>query len=185
MRYFERVKDYVNIRPLLDDIERQPEAWTRFTGRQHKYPAQAETLSIPIRGAVKSLANGRKPRDIHESRFTTISREFPHVVDFLKTFAAERGAGLARAKLVKLPPGHKVRPHIDRGEYYKTRDRYHLVLHSETGSWLKSGGEEVRMKTGELWWFDNQQVHEARNDSGENRIHFIFDLLPRDQSPVS
>ncbi len=39
------------------------------------------------------------------------------------------------------------------------------------------------MQTGELWWFDNKQMHEARNDSDEDRIHFIFDLLPRDRPP--
>ena len=181
MRNFVRVKDDVDIRPLLDEIERQPEAWTKFTGRQDKYRAQAETLSIPIRGAVKSGAEGRKNRDIHKSRFTTISQDFPHVVEFMKMFAAERNAKLGRARLVTLPPGHKVHPHIDRGKYYKKRDRYHLVLRSETGSWLKSGDEEVRMQTGELWWFDNKQVHEARNDSEEDRIHFIFDLMPRDR----
>jgi hypothetical protein len=35
------------------------------------------------------------------------------------------------------------------------------------------------MQEGELWWFDNKAVHEARNDGQEDRIHLIFDLLPR------
>ena len=34
------------------------------------------------------------------------------------------------------------------------------------------------MAEGELWWFDNDQMHEAFNDGGEDRIHIIFDLLP-------
>ena len=59
------------------------------------------------------------------------------------------------------------------------RDRYHLVLRSTKGSWLKAGDEEIRMQEGELWRFDNKQVHEAYNDGDEDRIHMIFDLLPR------
>ena len=35
------------------------------------------------------------------------------------------------------------------------------------------------MGEGELWWFDNKQEHEAINDGDEDRIHMIFDLLPR------
>ena len=35
------------------------------------------------------------------------------------------------------------------------------------------------MREGELWWFDNRAVHEAFNDGDEDRIHLIFDLLPR------
>jgi aspartyl/asparaginyl beta-hydroxylase (cupin superfamily) len=34
------------------------------------------------------------------------------------------------------------------------------------------------MREGELWWFDNKQEHEARNDSEYDRIHLIFDLEP-------
>ena len=52
------------------------------------------------------------------------------------------------------------------------------VLRSTAGSWLRAGDEDVRMREGELWWFDNQQVHEARNDGDQDRIHLIFDLLP-------
>ena len=35
------------------------------------------------------------------------------------------------------------------------------------------------MHEGELWWFDNNEVHEAHNDGDLDRIHIIFDLLPR------
>jgi quercetin dioxygenase-like cupin family protein len=53
-----------------------------------------------------------------------------------------------------------------------------MILKSSAGSWMKAGDEEVRMREGELWWFDNDQVHEAHNDGDEDRIHIIFDLLP-------
>ena len=77
-----------------------------------------------------------------------------------------------------LPAGRRVYPHIDRGEYYKVRNRYHFVLRSADGSWLKAADEEVRMKEGEVWWFDNNQMHEAHNDGDQDRIHIIFDMLP-------
>jgi len=34
------------------------------------------------------------------------------------------------------------------------------------------------MQVGELWWFDNNAMHEAYNDGDTDRIHMIFDLLP-------
>jgi aspartyl/asparaginyl beta-hydroxylase (cupin superfamily) len=99
-------------------------------------------------------------------------------VEFLKEFAKERNEILGRAKIVCLPAGKQVYPHIDRGEYYRVRNRYHLVLKSSLGSWMKTGDEEVRMQEGELWWFDNNEMHEARNDGDQDRIHVIFDMLP-------
>ena len=84
-----------------------------------------------------------------------------------------------RAALVRLRPHGRVYEHIDQGLYYQLRNRYHLVLKSVAGSPLRTGPEEVRMQEGELWWFDNDQMHEALNDGDEDRIHMIFDLLPR------
>lgn len=40
-----------------------------------------------------------------------------------------------------------------------------------------SGGETVRMREGELWWFDNKQYHESHNESEDWRIHYIFGHL--------
>ena len=82
--------------------------------------------------------------------------------------------------LAKLRPHGRVYPHIDTGEYYRARDRYHLVLISESGSAMLCGDERAVMQEGEVWWFDNKQVHEASNLSGDDRVHLIFDLEYRD-----
>ena len=178
LQHFERVRSDVDVQPFLDEIDSQEGAWDASTGRQDKIQVQREAQAIPIRGLRKSAIGDRKRRDVHESRWTTGSKAYPHVRAFLESFAEERGARLGRAKLVRLPPGHRVYPHVDRGEYYVPRDRYHLVLHSVDGSMLKAADETVRMRSGELWRFDNKQMHEASNEGDQARIHLIFDMLP-------
>ncbi|WP_193368602.1 aspartyl/asparaginyl beta-hydroxylase domain-containing protein [Pelagibius marinus] len=182
MQYFRRIKTGIDPQPLLDEIASIDGAWDVSTGRQAKIAVQREALSIPLRGLRKSAIGGRKRRDVHESRWTTGSKLYPLARRFLKDFALEQDALLSRAKIVCLPAGRRVYPHIDRGAYYAVRDRYHLVLRSAAGSWLKAGDEDVRMREGELWWFDNKQMHEAFNDGGQDRIHMIFDLLPRERA---
>lgn len=120
---------------------------------------------------------------MHESRWTSLSAQFPATVAFIEEFAAEQQCAPGRARFACLPAGKTVLPHVDRGEYYRLRDRYHLVILSEKGSVLNAGGESVRMREGELWWFDNKALHDACNDSGSDRIHLIFDLLPADAEP--
>jgi aspartyl/asparaginyl beta-hydroxylase (cupin superfamily) len=114
---------------------------------------------------------------VQESRWTGGSARFPLIRHFLQSVAEDLDCDLGRAKLVALPAGRRVYPHIDRGRYYQLHDRYHLVLRSPLGSWLRAGDEEVRMQEGELWWFDNRQIHEAHTDGEEDRIHLIFDML--------
>lgn len=178
MKYFKCMKSDIDPQPFLHEIEQIDNAWDLSTGRQEKIKVQREAMAIPLRGLRKSAIGQRKRCDVHESRWTTGSQLFVLVRQFLETFAHEQDAILGRAKIVCLPAGRRVYPHIDRGEYYRVRDRYHLVLRSTTGSWLKAGDEDVRMQEGELWWFDNKQVHEAFNDGNQDRIHLIFDLLP-------
>lgn len=178
MQYFKRLASDIDPKPFLKEIAAAEDPWAMSTGRQDKIAVQREALSIPIRGLRKSAIVGRERRDVHESRWTSGSVNFPLASGFLCRIAREQDALLSRAKIVCLPAGRRVYPHIDRGDYYRVRDRYHLVLRSSRGSWLKTGDEELRMQEGELWWFDNKQMHEAFNDGQQDRIHMIFDLLP-------
>ena len=183
MKYFTRIQSNIVVQPLLAELFSIDNPWDMHTGRQDKIKVQREACSIPLRGIVKSKIMGRKRYDVHESRLTSSAKQFPLMKAFIKDFAEAIDGELSRAKLVNLPAGHRVYSHIDRGEYYKIRNRYHLILSTGSeGSYLKAGDESVRMKAGELWWFDNKAPHESLNDSNEDRIHLIFDLLPRSQS---
>jgi len=163
----------------LDEIASVPDAWGLNAGRKQKIAVQRDVDAIPIRGLRKSKIAGRDKWDVHESRFTNISRNFPKIRALLTSLAEELNGELSRARIVRLPPGGKVYPHIDRGEYYRQRDRYHLVFVTAPGNLLTCEDESVHMKTGELWWFENKREHSAENASDVDRIHFIFDLLKR------
>ncbi|QDH35252.1 aspartyl/asparaginyl beta-hydroxylase domain-containing protein [Porphyrobacter sp. YT40] len=178
MKNFRLLQAQIDTIPLLAEIAASASAFDAHRGRQEKVKVQREALAIPLRGLRVSAIGERERRDVHESRWTSGSQAYPLARAFLKKMARKLDGELSRAKIVCLPPGHRVYPHIDRGEYYRLRNRYHLVLKS-SGSWMCAGEEEVRMRTGELWWFDNDQLHEARNDGDDDRIHLIFDLLPR------
>ncbi|MEM6489609.1 MAG: aspartyl/asparaginyl beta-hydroxylase domain-containing protein [Pseudomonadota bacterium] len=178
MKHFKRLRHGIDPTPFLAEIAGVDGAWAAATGRQSKIAVQREALAIPLRGLRKSAIAGRKRRDVHESRWTGTSAEYPLARAFLIETAVAEACELGRAKIVCLPAGRRVYPHIDRGEYYRVRGRYHFVLRSGAGSWMKAGDEEVRMREGELWWFDNNAMHEAANDGEEDRIHMIFDMLP-------
>jgi aspartyl/asparaginyl beta-hydroxylase (cupin superfamily) len=179
VQYFKLIESGIDPRPWLVEIAGVDGAWAAATGRQQKIAVQREALAIPLRGLRKSAIGDRKRRDVHESRWTTTSLQYPLARAFLERVARSLGSELSRAKIVCLPAGRRVYPHVDRGDYYRVRDRYHFVLRSTAGSWLKAGDESVRMREGELWWFDNKALHEAHNDGEQDRIHLIFDLLPR------
>ena len=178
MKNFFCLREQIDVTQFLEEIDNVPSAWDQLTGRQEKMRVQSEARAIPLRGLRKSKIQGRPRRDVHETRSTTMSRNFPKIMQFILDFAKDMGADPGRAKIALLPPDCKVHPHIDRGEYYLRRDRYHLVLQTESGNYLAAGNERVFMQRGELWWFNNKLPHEAFNGSQCDRIHLIFDMEP-------
>ncbi len=176
LKYFKTLRVGLDVHAIANEIASQPEAWFRQTGRQN-VRVQAEALAIPLRGIRKSKIGDRARRDVHETRYTTISGSFPAARAFIEAVAVEVGGALGRAKIVNLPAGRMVHAHVDRGEYHARRDRYHLVIESR-GCRMRAGDEEVVMRPGELWWFDNKAEHEAWNDTDAPRIHLIFDIEP-------
>ena len=183
MRYFKRIELALDFEPIKSELAGNRGAWLSQTGRQDRVGVQAETNGIPLRGLRRSRIMGRRRRDVHESRYTTLAEQFPATTGLLERLAQMLEGELGRAKFARLPPGAVVKPHADRGRYYKVRDRYHCVIESRGGSTLTAGGESIRMQPGEIWWFDNKAIHSARNESDLPRTHLIFDLLPKTASP--
>ncbi len=183
MKYFKLIRSGIDVAPLLEEVRSQEEAWLIDTGRQDRIRVQRDTNTIFLRSAVHRP--DLSVNENQESRLTSVSKNFPRALAFMTEFAQEMNCCLSRATIVRLKPNSRVLRHIDEGSYYFLRDRFHLVLQSSTGSVLMSGGEQVRMGEGELWWFDNKQYHESCNESGEWRIHYIFDLLAADYSDLA
>ena len=183
MKYFKLIRSGIDVAPLVEELRSQSQAWLLNTARQDRIRVQRDTNTIFLRAAVHRP--DLRINENQESRLTSVANLFPRALAFMTEFAGEMNCHLSRATIVRLKPKSNVLRHIDEGSYYFLRDRFHLVLQSSTGSVMRSGGEEVRMHEGELWWFDNKQYHESYNDSDEWRIHYIFDLLAEDYTDLA
>ncbi|MEL6920993.1 MAG: hypothetical protein AAFO77_08185 [Pseudomonadota bacterium] len=128
MKNFRRLQTGIDQTPILDEVAAIDGIWFEQTGRQQSAGVQREALAIPVRGLRKSAQGDRPRRDVHESRWTSGSARLPAARAFLERVADAEASIMGRAKIVSLPPGNKVYPHVDRGEYYRVRNRYHLIL---------------------------------------------------------
>jgi quercetin dioxygenase-like cupin family protein len=90
------------------------------------------------------------------------------------------GERLGRIIITRLRPGQEITPHADEGSTALYYDRFHVVL---KGSGVFTAGEEfVKMKTGDVWWFNNQAIHSVKDIDSE-RIHLIIDIKLSIHSP--
>jgi Aspartyl/Asparaginyl beta-hydroxylase len=159
---------------MLAEIERA-DLWLQDTVRQTAAEVQRETNTIHLRCADRPPDLEGKSWHVHEVRDAWIDR-FPAVRSFLDGFVEDRGTSVARAMIVRLQPWGEVYRHLDFGTYYDIRDRFHLVLHSPSGSDMTCGKEAAVFQEREVWWFNNGKHHQAFNHSPDWRIHVIWDV---------
>lgn len=173
MRHFRLIKERIDTSTFINELMQFEGEWG--DKRSQNIWAQRETKDIALRNGVTEI--GKSFEDCHKSYKTENYSKFPKLTKFLEDFALENKAELSRVLIVNLSGGGKVYPHVDNGEYYAVRDRYHFVLISSGGE-MHIGDEVAIFNTGELWWYDNKTIHHSLNNSGDLRVHVIFDLLP-------
>lgn len=177
-KHFKQMNFPVSIERIRQEIEENKALWSANTSRQDNIKVQRETNTIFLRSAKKPFPVGVSGNDIHLSEETNNAQVYPVIMGTLYKFASNVGGELSRVVIVRLQPGGRVYPHIDEGDYYKYRDRYHIVINSPTGSEMLAGDEKITWQEGEFWWFDNKAMHEAHNTGADFRVHIIFDVLP-------
>jgi len=179
-RLFRKIQDGIDIAAIVGEIDARPDIWSIDFQRQQAIAVQRETEAVLVFAHSGSEtfkeARQREPLRYHGVP-SAAAEDLPRTRKFVERLARQAHGRPGRAALVKLRPHGRVYPHIDRGLYYQFRDRYHLVLKSPAGSRLRAESDEVRMREGELWWFDNRVPHEAFNDADADRIHLIIDVL--------
>jgi hypothetical protein len=169
----------IDISTFVNEIEKNKNLWNNY--RAKTVLVQRETLAIPLISAETKIIDGIDLTDYRNEQKVKVLEayyKFPELIHFIRMIAIKENGYLSRCNIVSLLPLGKVYPHRDKGRYYALRDRYHLVIQTE-GSLMVNGRQKMTFKEGELWWYNNKVAHSSLNESNNERIHVIFDLLPR------
>ena len=164
---FKRLQSDINILPLIKEVAENFDDFNIFTNRQKSILVQKETMSIEL---IKGVPRDNKS---HETENTKLYYKYDECRYFLDWFQNTYGGQIYRVLIVHLQKDGIVYPHVDVGDYYENKDRFHLVL---SGYYDFTVGEETqRFGAGELFWFDNKKLHSTKNVTPITRISLIFD----------
>ncbi|MBB3010622.1 aspartyl/asparaginyl beta-hydroxylase domain-containing protein [Cupriavidus alkaliphilus] len=178
MRNFVKIAEGVDVVPLLVAVARQPHLWNENTLRtKHPGTAHAEVDDILLR--FNEIPEGREKRVINDTEcvnypaLAALPQARPLIFGLMAKLEGER---LGRCMITRLRPGGRIYPHKDMGAPATYYERFHVVLLSAPGCIFQTGEEQVHMRTGEVYWFDNTQEHQVFNNSAEDRVHLIIDI---------
>lgn len=175
MKNFILIKDKINVEPLLTKLGKCESLWDEIKLRQdtqgspHKY-----TRSIFLRWS-KDLSVQAAFTDIYAVDYPALAK-LPEAEELIGlVLNAVKATRLGRVLITSLQPGGVITPHCDEGQVAAYYERFHIPLYSEDGNEFHCESEEVHMKAGELWCFNNKKEHWLSNKSEAPRMHLIVD----------
>jgi len=186
MKYFKRVMNGIDVAPLLAQVDAMPEPWPKDPYWElHK------------RGSVLYSQTNLVLRYMSAPGHTRpIMRDLPAARKIvLDLMAVLDGAVLGNVVISRLRPGEQITAHVDTWNHTQfdpvlqavcdvplLYQRHQIPLRVAPGAWFRCGTvqdgmtEELYMKPGEAWWFNNQALHEVVNNSSEDRISMFCDI---------
>jgi hypothetical protein len=96
---------------------------------------------------------------------------------YLRQVLASFHTVIGRSRLMRLAPGAEVNPHTDIDYYWRERIRIHVPIITNPQVRFQCGGNDIHMRAGEAWVFDNWRPHRVINPSGITRIHLVVDTV--------
>ena len=177
MSNFIFIEHNIDVSNILQQLYQYPEDWNEVSTYANIGGKKTPSGFLPIvMGVVNSEKDNIKNSQLQKR--TPLYNKYTEIVKWLKSYKIEE---TSRAAFFKLPVGGGVGSHIDDGEYYLARDRYHFSLQGEYI--YNVDGEEHIIYPGTFFWFDNKKHHWSRNVSDKERITFVFDLVKSPTNP--
>ena len=183
---FQLLRQGLDVAPLVEQIEAQPELWntqtmrTTFDGTSH-----GAVDDIWVRYNAWDRFDPENPQALAEEHVPVWYPAW-HALPALKPLvfgmmAAFYGEMLGGVLITRVPPGKKILPHADRGWHVEYYDKLYLSLKSAPGANFVCrdalGAIEISSpRPGDLYLFDNRLLHWVTNDSDEDRMTLIVCL---------
>ena len=175
MKNIRVIKTGINVSKILKQLEKHPEDWGSQRNMEgalsmldRGFPEVSAGVLQLVIGGVTSL--DQYVGDTEICIPTPACENHTEILRFLKRNFKK----FSRCGFLSLPIGGEVGKHIDRGDYYLTRNRYHLCIQGTYEYFV--GDESVIVNAGDLLWFNNKLMHGTINLGDCVRITFVFDI---------
>lgn len=179
MKHFRRIAEGIDVAPILAELETASDLWNQHAERTAD-PASphAQVDDVWLRFfPYETLTSPEAFRAEGRCVFYPAWHRLPslHKITF-DLMHAVRAVELGGLLITRIPAGGRVLPHDDRGSWHASHfeTKLYLPLKSSARCVNRCVDEEVNMRTGEVWFFNNLVEHEVENSGRQERITVIF-----------
>lgn len=160
----------LNVQPLVDALEANPQFWNLFTGRTENEASPHHELDDIY---VRYVQFGENPAVKHDAVWYPCAEVLPVKTLIYPLMTAFQGDILGGVLITRIPPGCSCKPHIDEGWHAQFYEKFAIQLKANDKQEFHVEDEVLVTKPGDVFTFENSFTHWVTNDSDEERITLI------------
>jgi hypothetical protein len=167
-----------DVLPIKEYINSFSDEWFIDTSRQDVFHAHKDTNSYFIYKTNLGWKQGEYLVVEQKSNDNTLLDMINPIITDLEL----KHHGIrSNVLLIKLKAGHNISAHSDSGEYLISSRRHHIPIITSDQTFFTVGSEKINMAEGECWEINNSRVHAVENNSKNDRIHLLIDIMPNEE----
>jgi hypothetical protein len=161
---------------IVDVVDLFSIEWTLNTSRQSMID---ETHKHTNTYFLRALDNKWEPnQELNSFPVTTNTKLLKEVDKIITDLEKYHQGRCGVAMIVKLFSDNNVLPHSDDSAYLSAVRRHHIPLKTNKEVVFFIDDETRHLAVGECWEINNNKVHSVTNNSQEDRVHIIIDIIP-------
>ncbi len=180
MSSYKKLDLRLNVQPLKEALERRSDLFGKYDYRATSEGSpHSEMKDIWVR--YKDVAPHIKSGDFssfaneHDSIWYQVYRDLPETKEIIfSVMNAVNGERLGGVLITKLPPGGKIKKHVDGGWHAEYYDKYYVPVKNEDGAIFSFEDGVIAPAEGDVYWFDNSKPHWVENNSDSERIAMVI-----------
>lgn len=146
--------------------------WTRWDFRQKTYSNQhGDTLSFPFIWSKPNIPLYLEKFNLDHPLWILVKPIIVHLEELFNGVCVT-------ALFANLKPGGTITPHSDNGYKLTKSHRCHIPIILPDGAEFKVREEIIPFQVNRVYEISNVDMHSVINNSIENRVHLIIDILP-------
>lgn len=166
-----RIASGLPVAPILWALQSHPELWNEHTTRTAAEDSPHHGCDdIWARFGEPGRAEDGQPHDARWYPSADVLGIKPMCLDLMR---AMDGVELGGVLITRVPPGGRVKPHIDPGWHARRYEKFAVQITSAPGQRFCFDAAALETQPGDLFWFDNSRMHWVDNPTPYERVTMI------------
>ncbi len=171
MKNIELLLTGVDVSAIYWNLLKNPLLWNQHTGRTDNPESPHHGLDdIWVRFGDQERIKDNAPHDAFWYPSAEVLGVKRLCLDLMHHVG---GVELGGVLITRIPPGATCKPHEDHGWHAKRYEKFAVQIASAPGQAFCFEDESLETKPGDVYWFDNSNMHWVINDTPYERVTMI------------